>query len=381
MVTVQNKVKINHEPSTTYCSLKSIIHAGIAVTLFGTMMLWKARFGENKDELPLVASTTSSAAILIASLNPTNAPIASDKMAEQFDSSAPTTTSTLSHETSKAVYFNPLENAISKLASQTQRPKRFCPCCGWSGEMFDGKTFSGVGKTIPDRRCPRCRTLERHRKACAMFGCRSKTSSPNNHTLLANRIHEDTPFRLLHFGPEKAMVKYIDSFLPSIAQVGVDFFAEGYSSSLYDKERTLHADVTNLKFPDNFANGIIILHVLEHIPVLETAINELIRVLSPGGWAMIEVPCMKEGDTKDCRHLKNSTEDLIECAGQRDHVWKFNCIDFKDRLEENSSLECETWYQLDQQKDCLDANFRQAILPTKVGITVPTLLCHNRKQN
>jgi SAM-dependent methyltransferase len=190
-----------------------------------------------------------------------------------------------------------------------------------------------------------------------------------NHTKpFFNRVHEDTPFRLVHFGPQQGMMNVINRFLPSIDQVGVDYFAESY---IYDKSRTLHADVTDLKFPDNFANGIIILHVLEHIRALETAAKEMLRVLAPGGWIVMEVPCNQKKETKDCRKF-NESVDLISCAGQRDHVWSFNCRDFQDDMKEYG-MKCEAGYELDNQKDCLDPSLRESILP-KPG-SAPVLFC------
>jgi SAM-dependent methyltransferase len=270
-------------------------------------------------------------------------------------------------------YYNPLDQMISKFINKQGTRKRFCPCCGWYGEVFQGTKISAIGGLIPDRGCPNCNSLERHRKVCAMLGCAAKQHQQQNEpaAVLTARVHTDTPFRMIHFGPEKAMMGYINAYQPSIDQVGVDFFAKGYGVN-YDQKKTLHADVTALQFPTNFANGIIILHVLEHIKTLETALKEIKRVLAPAGWALIEVPCVKDRATKDCR----KEEDLIKCAGQRDHVWIFNCRDFQERVEK-AGFNCETWLQLDSQSECFDADLRKAVLPSGVGKNVPTLFCRH----
>jgi hypothetical protein len=78
------------------------------------------------------------------------------------------------------------------------------------------------------------------------------------------------PFRLLSFGPQRQMEVEISSF-PDVDHVGLDYFYPGYSYS----NSTLHADVSDLQIPDGFANGIIILHVLEHIPDLPTSRPDL----------------------------------------------------------------------------------------------------------
>jgi ubiquinone/menaquinone biosynthesis C-methylase UbiE len=66
----------------------------------------------------------------------------------------------------------------------------------------------------------------------------------------------------------------------------------GYGAS-YDVQTPLHADVTNLQFPNGFANGIIILHVLEHVRELQKATEELMQVLVPvagSSWRSLVVP-------------------------------------------------------------------------------------------
>ena len=53
---------------------------------------------------------------------------------------------------------------------------------------------------------------------------------------------------------------------------------------------TLAADITTLPFPDHFFHLVICSEVLEHIPDQEKAVQEVIRVLKPGGNLVVSVP-------------------------------------------------------------------------------------------
>lgn len=196
---------------------------------------------------------------------------------------------------------NPFSKIMESLLQTTSNS--FCPCCGWSGPKFN----EASGRLCE---CPVCRSRERHRLACYELSNESLTTSNLPH-----------PFRLVHFGAHMEMEKQLNT-MERLDQVSVDFFYPGYN--IYS-ELVLKADVTDLKLPDNFAQGIIILHVLEHISKLETAIDELERVLHRFGWIMFEVPCFDE--PADCRSARNDTERL-RCAGQIDHVWKFTRDNF-----------------------------------------------------
>jgi ubiquinone/menaquinone biosynthesis C-methylase UbiE len=49
-------------------------------------------------------------------------------------------------------------------------------------------------------------------------------------------------------------------------------------------------DVTNIQFPNESFDAIYCSHVLEHVPEDQKAMQELFRVLKPGGWALLQVP-------------------------------------------------------------------------------------------
>ena len=68
-----------------------------------------------------------------------------------------------------------------------------------------------------------------------------------------------------------------------------DFFAEGQHAD-YSHELFKHMDVQNLPFADNSFDLIICNHVLEHVFDEKKAMQELFRVLTKGGQAILQVP-------------------------------------------------------------------------------------------
>ena len=202
---------------------------------------------------------------------------------------------------------------VAKMVSRSHLLQNFCPCCGFHGNL---SVFSGR----PHAMCPSCKALERHRTACFNLA---------KHDLLKSTGKLK---RILHFGPLPSMRTGIESACAEarLDHIPVDFFAKGYHYS----KGTIFADVTKLSFPDNFVNLILIFHVLEHIRKLDAAFRELHRVLEKGGKMLIEVPCnTSQRDHKDCRRFHNES-DLVACAGQRDHVWRFSCNKFKRQLSD-----------------------------------------------
>jgi len=240
---------------------------------------------------------------------------------------------------------------------------RFCPCCGL---ILEDEKFSVFGAAKPpDRACPRCHAAERLRRVCTLLADTKRNVEDVGTPWLQPPTGLNRPFRLLSFGPHPQMEAEI-TVMPNVDHIGVDYFYPGYKYS----NLTLHADVQKLSFPDGFADGIIILHVLEHVPDLQQALGELSRVLrNESGWAFIEVPCASSDgfSTKDCR--LNTAKERLTCAGQHDHVWRFGCNDF--------ALQLRQYF-----KKCDDISGTFGWLDSKVfeGIKinkVPLYLCRN----
>jgi hypothetical protein len=201
--------------------------------------------------------------------------------------------------------------------------ENFCPCCGFRGDKHNFTSFNGRMHAM----CPSCHAMERHRAACLNLA-RFSLLKPGSGKVK----------RILHFGPHPSMYEGIEATCAHarLDHIPVDFFAKGYRYHA----STLHADVSSLRFPDDFVDVILIFHVLEHVRNLEDAYLELYRVLKYGGRMLVEVPCgVSLENHKDCRHWYDEAS-LKECAGQRDHVWRFSCKMFAEQLRD-AGFHCE----------------------------------------
>ena len=96
-----------------------------------------------------------------------------------------------------------------------------------------------------------------------------------------------TPSKVLHMAPEKAFI----SRLKKLSHL--DYISCDIESPLAD----IKADICALPFDDNSFDWILCNHVLEHIPSDTKAMQELYRVLKPGGKALLQVPLDPKRDT------------------------------------------------------------------------------------
>jgi SAM-dependent methyltransferase len=93
----------------------------------------------------------------------------------------------------------------------------------------------------------------------------------------------------------------------------------------------LVASLADLPTPSGFADVLLALHVLEHIPDDRKAMSEIARVLAPTGLVILQVP-MSQRDATDEEIVDTPEERLIR-YGQADHVRLYG-KDFYARLGE-----------------------------------------------
>lgn len=156
-------------------------------------------------------------------------------------------------------------------------------------------------------RCPSCGALERHRLAWLYL--RRKTD-----------LWDAKPKRLLHIAPEPALRRLIEQ-IPGL---------EYHCGDKHARLAAQRMDITAIALPDNQFDVIYCSHVLEHIEDDRRAMAELYRVLKPGGWAILQVPVLRE-ETYEDASIKTS-EERRRVFGQWDHVRIYG-KDFKERLE------------------------------------------------
>lgn len=179
-----------------------------------------------------------------------------------------------------------------------------CPCCGWSFRQF---WPSGVSPVEPNSMCPKCSSLPRHRLVWLFL--------ERNPKLLKGRI------RLLHIAPEPLLQKFFKRHLN----------IEYLSADLVSPLAMERIDLTDIRKPDSCFDAIFCVHVLEHIPDDRKAMSEMYRVLSPGGWAILQSPVdWNRPATFEDWSITDPAE-RFRHFGQKDHVRIYGS-DYVDRL-------------------------------------------------
>ena len=154
------------------------------------------------------------------------------------------------------------------------------------------------------------------------------TLSLERHRLLWLYLDRKTNFlrdaiRVLHVAPEQVFYRKFKSFSHW------DYTTIDLHSPLAD----VKADICALPFEDNTYDFILCNHVLEHIPNDLKAMEELYRVLKPGGTAILQVP-LEEGreNTFEDDSITDQQE-RTHIFGQYDHVRVYG-QDYYNRLQE-----------------------------------------------
>ncbi|MDO6603155.1 class I SAM-dependent methyltransferase [Arenibacter palladensis] len=141
------------------------------------------------------------------------------------------------------------------------------------------------------------------------------TLSLERHRLLWLYLKNETNFftdklKVLHFAPEQAFYKRFRN------QKNLDYTTTDLNSPLAD----VKADICNLPFTENSFDVIFCNHVLEHIPDDTKAMQELYRVLKPGGWGIFQIPQdLNRADTYEDNSITDKKE-RAKIFGQYDHV-------------------------------------------------------------
>lgn len=154
------------------------------------------------------------------------------------------------------------------------------------------------------------------------------TLSLERHRLLWLYLKEETSFfnqksKVLHVAPEQCFYKIFRK------QNHLDYTTTDLFSPLAD----VKADICDLPFKDNTYDVIFCNHVLEHIDDDKKAMEELYRVLKPGGWGIFQIPQNVE--------VKHTYEDFSITEpeqkkihfGQYDHVRVYG-LDYFNRLKD-----------------------------------------------
>jgi SAM-dependent methyltransferase len=154
------------------------------------------------------------------------------------------------------------------------------------------------------------------------------TLSLERHRLLWLYLKNETGLftektKLLHFAPEQAFYKRFKKMEN----------LEYTTTDLYSPLADVKADICNLPFKDNSFNFILCNHVLEHIPNDTKAMQELYRVLAPGGTAILQIPQdLSRAVTFEDNSI-TSRKERAKIFGQYDHVRVYG-RDYFDKLRD-----------------------------------------------
>jgi len=179
-------------------------------------------------------------------------------------------------------------------------------------DPIDGKSFRkflpyGYGKQRENALSPSTLSLERHR-------------------LLWLYLQDETDFfttqkKVLHMAPEQC-------FLPLFRkQKNLDYT----TADLYSPIADVKADICDLPFEDNTFDVVFCNHVLEHITDDTKAMQELYRVLKPGGMGIFQIPQELSRATTFEDDTITDQKERARIFGQYDHVRVYG-RDYFDKL-------------------------------------------------
>ena len=177
-------------------------------------------------------------------------------------------------------------------------------------DPIDGKSFRtflpyGYENPRPNVLAPGTLSLERHRLLWLYL---------KNETTLFTKPH-----KLLHFAPEQAFLKRFKKLS------NIDYTTTDLLSPIAD----VKADICDLPFEDNSFDFILCNHVLEHIPDDTKAMQELHRVLSKGGTAILQIPQDLNRETTFEDDSITDPKERAEIFGQYDHLRVYGLDYFK----------------------------------------------------
>ncbi|MFN3951399.1 MAG: class I SAM-dependent methyltransferase [Thermaurantimonas sp.] len=182
-------------------------------------------------------------------------------------------------------------------------------------DPIDGRTYRsllpyGYGdRQRPNVLAPASLSLERHRLMWIYL--------KNHSDFFSARL------KVLHIAPEQCFYGIFRKMK------NLDYTTADLESPLAD----MHFDLHDIPLPDSTYDVVFCNHVLEHVTDDLKCMSEILRILKPGGWAIMQVPL----DTNRARTFADPTiTDRAErerIFGQYDHVRVYG-TDYPDRLKQ-----------------------------------------------
>lgn len=167
---------------------------------------------------------------------------------------------------------------------------------------------AGYGKNVY---CPNCLSKNRERLIKAVLDTNFNINGKS----------------ILHLSPEKNLNWYLNT---KAVVVSADL-SPGFYKAI-DKN-VVKADLAKLPFADNNFDFVIANHILEHVPNDRLAMQEMRRVLKPGGIGILQIPYSEKLEITLEEPGIRDPERQSALFGQRDHVRVYALNDYVKRLE------------------------------------------------
>lgn len=180
--------------------------------------------------------------------------------------------------------------------------------CPISGRWY--RKFLPYGRLQPRENalCPDSLSLERHRLMWLYLQRKTQFFTQ--------------PAKLLHIAPELCFIHRFEALS----------HLEYITADLESPLAKVKMDIHQIPFPENSFDIVFCNHVLEHVDDDHKAMKEMLRVLKPGGWGIIQVPL----DEKRIATYEDPTitdpAERERLFGQNDHARVYG-LDYGRRLE------------------------------------------------
>lgn len=178
-----------------------------------------------------------------------------------------------------------------------------CPVC----ENKFRKFLPYGSKAGENRLCPMCLSLERHRLLWIYLTQHSDFFTIN--------------YDILHIAPEQPFIKRFKK------AKNLNYTTADLLSPIAD----LHFDIMNIPLKDNSYDWVICNHVLEHVEDDNRAMKEILRILRPGGKAILQVPINYSFEKTFEDKTIIDPKEREKIYGQYDHV-RWHGLDYPQRL-------------------------------------------------
>ena len=198
-----------------------------------------------------------------------------------------------------------------------------CPVCGNQFRSFLPYGRQARGNAL----CPKCLALERHRLMWLF--------------LMEKTDFTSTQLDILHIAPELC---FIDRFK---ALHGDKYITADLESPLAD----VKLDVHDIPFEADTFDVVFCNHVLEHVQDDKQAMREILRVMKPGGWAILQIPLFYPLLDQTYEDAKiQAPAEREKAFGQSDHVRMYG-KDYADRLRSVGFIVEEHWMAKEMPRD------------------------------